>query len=109
MASQIKVTFPRNQRSSAKCNGRIDVLIQADDKGSAETGDIAKKAMGELGSTSVSSSSYKKNTDYHSGAKNVKLDSNSCFHNDNWEFGKDFWITVDFPKTDFYEVEQVIF
>lgn len=108
-ASKVKVTFPRAHRTGANCHGRIDFLVQGIESGSAETGDVSKLAMGELGSTSVASSSYKNNKAGHEGASNVKLDSHSCFHNDNWEFDKTFWITVDFPKTDFYEVEQVIF
>jgi hypothetical protein len=109
MASKMKVKFPRNHRSMDKCHGRIDFLVQGEEEGRVETGEVSKLAMGELGATSVASSNYKNNKAGHEGAINVKLNSKSCFHNDNWEFDKDFWIVVDFPKTDFYEVEQVIF
>lgn len=109
LASKIKVTFPRDQRSSTKCHGRLDFYVQGIEKGSAETGDTPKLAMGTLGATSIASSNYKGNKAGHEGANNVKLDSHSCFHNDGWEFQKTFWIVVDFPKTDFYEVSQVIF
>ena len=112
-ASNVKLDshscFHNDNWEGANCHGRIDFLVQGIESGSAETGDVSKLAMGELGSTSVASSSYKNNKAGHEGASNVKLDSHSCFHNDNWEFDKTFWITVDFPKTDFYEVEQVIF
>ena len=109
MASKIKVTFPRNERSGTKCQGRLDFYVQGVEDGKAETGEIAKLAMGALGATSVASSNYKGNKAGHEGASNVKLDSHSCFHNDVGEFDKTFWIVVDFPKTDFYEVSQVIF
>ena len=108
MASKMKVTFPKSQRTDKKCHGRLDFLVQGrDGEEGIETGDIGKLAMGELGATSVQSSSYQKK-DSNQGAASVKLYSKSCFHNDNWEFEKDFWIVVDFPKTDFYEVEQLI-
>jgi len=111
-ATKVKVHFPRSERNNQWCDGRIDLLVTgAEGQNSlAETKDpsAAKKALGEVGATSLSSSSWKKNTAVYEGAGNVKLNSVNSFHNEESEFSKDFWIVVDFPKTDFYEVTSLI-
>lgn len=98
VASKVKLTNPRSQRSSDAAMGRIEYMVAenkvAEPKTEKSVEPEGKKAIKDFGATTEQSSQW--SSDW--AGKNAGLDSKTGFYNSNDDKGKEFWITTKFPE-----------
>lgn len=103
VATKVKIHFPAEGRNYRGCTGRVDIVAHDPTAKMLEVKD-GKKAIMDLGSTTVQSSQWSAAW----GGKNAMLNSKTGFHNSKKSAGEDFIMTTNFPKGELYEVTQLI-
>jgi len=106
-ASMIKLTNPRNERSTNDAQGRVEIIVKgpvekSNDKPKVEGG---QRAILDLDSKTKQSSQWGSNW---GGAQASSLESKTGFYNTPDENDKEFWIKTMFPDAKLYEVHQLV-
>ena len=106
-ASMIKLTNPRNERSTNDAQGRVEIIVKgpvekSNDKPKVEGG---QRAILDLESKTKQSSQWGSNW---GGAQASSIESKTGFYNTPDENDKEFWIKTMFPDAKLYEVHQLV-